>query len=128
MHLSIFFSLTLCLDSFKKRLRVILFTSSKNRINQNYGQTNIRRTFFWYLIDINNLVGFPFVRFYFSFYIFFIVYRFTFKYFFILLLTLSEISLYFSSNSPFFINKDYIYFHQNLFYMHLTLEALRIKV
>ena len=59
---------------------------------------------------------------------FFIVYRFTVKSLLMLLLTLFQISFYFSSNSSLFIKKDMYLVHQNLFYIHSFLEALYITL
>ena len=82
-----------------------------------------------YLITMNIFSDFSFARFYFGFQMFFIVYRLTIKSFFTLLLTLSQILKYFSSNSSSFIKKYiYLYFHQNLFGMHSFLEALHITI
>ena len=70
---------------------------------------------------------FSVMRFYISFYIFFIVCRLTIKFYFDTIADFFQIS-YVSSNSRGFIKKTYIKFHQNLFYMHSVLEAVYLKV
>ena len=66
--------------TFKKHLTI--FTCCKSRIDQNYRSANKLRTFFWYFVTVNICVGFSIIRFYFNFYIFFILFRSTIKFFF----------------------------------------------
>ena len=64
------------------------------------------RTSFKHFITMKICIEYSFIRFHFSFYILFIAYRLTIKSFLIMLLTLSQISLYFSSESLSFKKKD----------------------
>lgn len=64
------------------------------------------RTFFWYSIISKNCADYTFIRFYFIFYNFSLNIGSLSNLFLILLLSLSHILLYFSSNSSCFIKKD----------------------
>ena len=123
------FFLTTYLHSSKKHL--IIFTCCKSRIDQNYRSINKLRTLFSYFVTENICVGFSIIRFYFTFYIFFILFR-------------STIKFFFDTNYNYFINfivklensnnstsliKQYIYLVSSKSVLYaLNLEEICIKV
>ena len=112
------------LSFFYKRTRVYLdlaFTCPMNWIYQWCQKTNALRTFFWHFNAVKICVDL--MRFYFSFSIFFIAYRFTIRFFF------DDISDFFPSLIIFFWQFIIFYLKRHLFsFIEISfLEAIYIK-
>ena len=103
---------------FEKHLRIIVFIFHINWSNQYHWYINTLRAFFFY--------DFFFIRFFLAFRYFLLFTGSLLNSFLIILLTFSQISLYFSKNLS--LKKTYIQFHQSLFYMHSFPERICIKV